>query len=452
MSIDVRDVHGVSLADLGFETLPDDFFDARTSREYRFHVAEDILRASKARPHPVKSVEDLLPLYDGVDRVALYVHVPWCVETCTYCYYYGKVDRRSAMQKLLNAEFAHADLLDRRIGLRRKTVSSIYFGGGTPTVLPADLLEQTVGGYVERYAERGTTEVCVEGSISSLTPEKIELLERYVTRLSIGVQSFNDRLLKSVARSFSAEKALGLLRDVVSRFASVNIDLIFGLRNQSFDDWLETIDTAIALEVPSLTLYRLEFRVPGLIAEYDADPHSFPDEILCRRMRHAAKTRLLAAGYRENLIGWFLKPKVADTVVYRERWQKQTPCVALGPHVHNYGPDYFYYNDHDPNRYLEAAQAGRAPITEWFAFPPPARLLWFVMAQWKSNRPISYRRLVEAYGDTARSFFQALAYHQSAGLLGDEGDEVAPTEAGKSLIEWILRDLIDAWLPTAAAG
>ena len=179
----------------------------------------------------------------------------------------------------------HAMMMDEWIDLPNRNIPSIYFGGGTPTVLPADLLDETPGYYVDRYRTHNDCEVCLECSPITLKPKKIEILERYINRLSIGVQSFDDRVLKTLERKHTGAGAKEVLAEVVPRFASVNVDLVYGLYEQSLSDWLASVEAAINLEVQSLTVYRLDTRdVPAIIRTFRREPEKFPGEHMYRRM------------------------------------------------------------------------------------------------------------------------------------------------------------------------
>ncbi|KYG00694.1 radical SAM protein [Sorangium sp. So ce394] len=424
--------------------LPGDFFEQRTARQFRFRIFEDVVKAcSRPSRYDDAALPWIRSLYAGAPSVALYAHVPWCVEECTYCYYWGKIDKRSEMQRLLEAERAHARLMDELCGLREKSVPSIYFGGGTPTVLPRDMLEEHLA-FFTSYRLTPDAEVCVEASIGTLGREKLDVLERYATRLSIGVQAFNDRLLGMVARTFSREKAMDVLREAIARIPSVNIDLLYGLKTQTRAEFLESVETAIALETPSITLYRLEVRDdPPLVREYEAAPGAFPSEVECRVMRAEAKALLEGAGYRENLVGWFLKPKVADTKVYRERWEKQTPCVAFGPHVQNYGPGHFYINVDDKEEYIARVNARSLPIGTKYELGPLERMYILVLALWKSNRPVDLAELRASFDDAlVQRFAASTARYVDWGLLTSAGAVLSLTPAGESLLEWLLGDLI----------
>ena len=432
------------LADMGLGKLPSTYFEDKSGLNYRFYVAEDIVKAG-GRP-PVTFDDEMqstiLDFYSDIDRVALYVHVPWCVETCTYCYYWGKVESKSQMAQLFNAEKEHLKLIGSKIDIENKEIPSIYFGGGTPTVLPVELLEEYLDFFVGRFAD-SATEVCSEASISSLTAEKISIMKKYVTRLSLGVQTFSDRLLKAVARSFTADKAKEVIRTAVENFHSVNIDLIYGLQNQTMADWIDAIQEAIRLEVPSVTLYRLEIRVPMMIQEYRKDQSTFPDEITCREMRHRARYLLEQAGYRENLVGWFVKSKVTDTVVYRERWARQTPCLAFGPGVHNYGSDYFYYNTLDKDEYIARVERGSLPVHKIYCMQDKEQLLWFIIAQWKSNLPVYLNEIRARFGAEGESFLRTVAGDFSKwNLLSISDEGFVLTDGGKSILEWMICDMM----------
>ncbi len=427
--------------------LPDDFFHGKDGTNYRFTILKDVAIAGGAKPIPYDDSHQsaILDLYHKYKDFALYVHLPWCVEHCSYCHYYrGPVLKRAELERMLAAEKKHAGMLDEWIGLDKKNVNSIYFGGGTPTVIPSEMLEDTLQFYVERYGQNGHCEVCVESSVITLKPKKIEILEKYVDRLSVGVQSFNDRILQTVGRKHTSAQAQECLQEVVPRFHSVNLDLIYGLYKQSLEDWLETVQIGINLKVQSFTIYRLDIReVPAIIRNFRAEPENFPDEQLCRQMYWDAKQMLQAAGYRENLVGWFLLPQVKDTAVYRERWEKQSPCVSFGPGLHNYAADHFYESFPGHDDYINAVEAGKLPIKHYYELTPVKKLVWYVLAQLKSNSPIYQSVMIERFGQETTDWFMAIARNYIQwGILEEFGDKIQLVETQHYILEWLLVELI----------
>lgn len=428
--------------------LPRNYFEGKNGLSYRFTILKDVAVAG-ADPVPYDdSLQDsIYGLYGKYKDFALYVHFPWCIEHCSYCHYYrGPILKREELEKMLAAERKHARMMDEKIDLRSQVIRSIYFGGGTPTVIPTDLLEEALEYYVGRYGSHEECEVCVEVSPLTLKPQKIDILERYVDRLSIGVQSFDDWILKNVERKHTGAQAIELLQEVVPRFPSVNVDLIYGLYEQDLDTWLKSVEEAVKVRAQSLTIYRLDIReMPRIIKLFRETPDKFPDEQLCWQMYREAKRILEANGYRENLIGWFLLPSVKDTTVYRERWEKQSPCISFGPALHNYAADHFYESLPGHEEYIQAVEAGKLPIKHIYTMTPEKQLIWYVLAQLKSNSPVYKTLIIDRFGPNLLNRFMELARNYiSWGVLRDSGDKLEIAEEYHYLLEWVLLDFIDS--------
>ena len=427
--------------------LPGNYFEDKDGTNYRFTILKDIAVAGSAPPIPYDDtlLDEIIGLYGKYKDFALYIHCPWCIEHCSYCHYYqGPMLKRTRLESMLEAEKKHARMMDAWIDLPNRNIRSIYFGGGTPTVLPADLLDETIAYYVERYGSCNDCEVCLECSPVTLKPKKIAILERYINRLSVGVQSFDDRVLKLVERKHTSALAKEVLAEVIPLFASVNVDLIYGLYEQSLSDWLASVETAINLETQSLTIYRLDIRdVPAIIRSFRKEPGKFPDEPMCRRMYDEARRLLESAGYRENLVGWFLLPRVKDTVVYRERWEKQSPCIAFGPALHNYAADHFYETLSDHGEYIAAVDTGKLPVKHIYPLTPEKQLVWYVLARWKSNSPVYKSVIIERFGqDRFNRFMDLIVNYLNWGVLEESGDKIQVTDHNHYILEWVLLELI----------
>jgi oxygen-independent coproporphyrinogen-3 oxidase len=431
-----------------FQGLPGNYFEGKNGLSYRFTILKDIAVAgADPVPYDDSFQESIYSLYRKYKDFALYVHFPWCIEHCSYCHYYrGPILKREELEKMLAAERKHAQLMDENINLQSQVIRSIYFGGGTPTVIPTDLLEEALEYYVGRYGSHEECEVCVEVSPLTLKPQKIDILERYVDRLSIGVQSFDDGILKNVERKHTGARVIEILQEVVPRFPSVNVDLIYGLYEQSLETWLKSVEEAVKLKAQSLTIYRLDIReMPRVMKSFREEPDKFPDEHSCWRMYVEAKKILEANGYRENLIGWFLLPSVKDTTVYRERWEKQSPCIAFGPALHNYAADHFYESLPDHNEYIQAVEAGKLPIKNMYTMTPKKQLIWYVLAQLKSNSPVKRTVIIDRFGHNLLNWFMELARNYITwGVLLDSGEKLEIAEEYHYILEWVLLDFIES--------
>ena len=435
--------------DVSKSALPPDYFKGKDGTKYRFTIFKDIAVAGSVQPIPYDDIhrQEIIDLYSKRKEFAIYVHCPWCIEHCSYCHYYrGPMLKRNELEHMLEAEKQHLEMIDREIDLRSRKVNSIYFGGGTPTVLPTDLLENAISYHVDRYGGKDC-EVCLECSPITLKPQKIAVLERYINRLSVGVQSFDDKILKLVERKHTGALAKEVLAEVIPRFASVNVDLIYGLYEQNLSEWLKTIETTINLKSQSVTIYRLDIReIPAIHKVFHDEPEKFPDELMCQQMYEEARRLLLASGYRENLIGWFLLPQVKDTVVYRERWEKQTPCIGLGPALHNYGADHFYETLPGHAEYIATVQAGKLPIKHVYPLTPEKKTLWYVMAQLKSSSPVYKSVIKERFGESMLNWFLDLArnYLEWQVLIeaDESGDRLELSPEHHFILEWMLVEMI----------
>jgi oxygen-independent coproporphyrinogen-3 oxidase len=430
-------------------SLPEDYFQGKDGTTYRFTILKDIAAAGSAAPilYDDSHQDYIIGLYGKYKNFTLYVHFPWCIEHCSYCHYYrGPMPKKSQMESMLEAEKKHAVMMDQWLDLPNRNFPSIYFGGGTPTILPGGLLEEALAYYVERYGNHQDCEVCLEGSPITLKAKKIEILERYVNRLSIGIQSFDDRILKLVERKHSGAQAKEVLAEVIPRFASVNVDLIYGFYQQGISDWLASVETVINLKAQSVTIYRLDIReIPAIIRTYRQEPGMFPDEWVCWRMYDEARLILESAGYKENLVGWFLLPQVKDTTVYRERWEKQSPCIALGPGLHNYAADHFYETLMDHEEYIAAARAGKLPIKHIYNLTPEKQLIWYVLAQLKSNSPVYKTVIIDRFGqELCDRFMELVGNYITWGVLQDSGDKLKLTKESHYILVWMLVELIQS--------
>jgi len=429
-------------------SIPDDYFTNKDAVKYKFNILKDIILSEKLKKVEYDEIldSDVFAFYSKYNDINLYVHFPWCIEKCTFCYYYvGKFMNVKKVQATLDAVKKHAYIFNDNIGMLNKNIKTIYFGGGTPTTIPLALLEEILSFFNDLYNPKKNCEFTCEASIITLKPKKIALLKKYINRLSIGIQSFDNNLLKQIGRLHTAEKSIDVLKTIIPEFPCVNIDLIYGLPNQTLTTFLDSVEKAISLNAQSFTIYRLDLReTPAMIQNFKENPKIFPGEIDCQIMYKEAKKMFYQAGYVENLIGWFLRPPVQDTLVYRERWQKQNPCIALGPGVNNYAADFFYETILDNEQYKASIDINKLPISNLYEMNLKVQLIWYILAQWKSNSPLYKERVHSKFGvDLFNHLVKTVDDYIKWGVIIDFGDRMEISEEGKSFVEWILLEIVD---------
>jgi oxygen-independent coproporphyrinogen III oxidase len=195
----------------------------------------------------------------------IYVHIPFCARICPYCAFYKDLLDRSQTSRFCEALLRELELNEsrRRTGDHRSLLrpSTIYFGGGTPTALNIAQLELLLRGFHERLELSQLVEWTIEANPGSVSARKAALLKTFgVNRISLGVQSWDDELLKLLGREHNAQQAeesFRILRD--ADFTNVNVDLMFGLPGQTVDQWRATLEKTIALEPEHVSTYCLTY-------------------------------------------------------------------------------------------------------------------------------------------------------------------------------------------------
>jgi oxygen-independent coproporphyrinogen III oxidase len=195
----------------------------------------------------------------------IYVHIPFCARICPYCAFYKDLLDRSQTSRFCEALLRELELNEsrRRTGDRRSLLcpSTIYFGGGTPTALNIAQLELLLRGFHEWLELSQLVEWTIEANPGSISARKAALLKKFgVNRISLGVQSWDDELLKLLGREHNAQQAeesFRILRD--AGFTNVNVDLMFGLPGQTVDQWRATLEKTIALEPEHVSTYCLTY-------------------------------------------------------------------------------------------------------------------------------------------------------------------------------------------------
>ena len=189
--------------------------------------------------------------------LALYLHLPFCAAKCRYCdfaSYPGREDAWSAYLSALAEEWRQ--WLPK---LESTEIATIFFGGGTPSLLPAEAMERLLGEILDSGRVRADAEITMEANPGTASPDKLRRLRRAgVNRLSLGAQSFSDALLRSLGRIHRASDiagAVAMARD--AGFDNLNLDLMYALPGQTLSDWRETLDAAMALRPEHLSAYSL---------------------------------------------------------------------------------------------------------------------------------------------------------------------------------------------------
>ena len=267
----------------------------------------------------------------------IYIHVPFCKSFCIYCDFYSEIAAEGMAEAYTREICAE---IKRRSGEMDGNPKTLYFGGGTPSVLPLGCLSRILlaleevghGGPYQEFTMEVNPEDIVEKGLPYV--ESLKLLG--VNRISIGMQSLDDDLLQWMNRRHNAEnakKAFHIVRE--AGIKNISVDLIFGLSNLSDEVWSKTIDGVLELQPEHISCYQLTVEGDNVLAHRleTGDYEEASDEV-CRRQYDLLCTKLAAAGFLHYEISNFAKP--GYEAVHNGGYWARRPYVGLGPSAHSF--------------------------------------------------------------------------------------------------------------------
>lgn len=243
-----------------------------------------------------------------MNPLSLYIHVPFCASKCAYCDFASYPGREGDWARYFEALWGEIE--GWRPALRGYEAATVFVGGGTPTLVDAGYIRKTLDRCRAALPFAEGAEITIEGNPGTLTPEKLRVYRRAgIDRLSLGAQSFDDGLLRSLGRIHAAAQigeAVRMARE--AGFANLNLDLMYALPEQTMDQWRDTLDNAIALGVEHVSAYSLivEDGTPMALRLARGEA-AVPDDDAVNAMQREAVARLARAGYGRYEISNYAK-------------------------------------------------------------------------------------------------------------------------------------------------
>jgi oxygen-independent coproporphyrinogen-3 oxidase len=353
----------------------------------------------------------------------LYLHIPFCKHKCGYCDF----NAYAGMDRLMPD---YVDALERELAYARERfafqqLETVYLGGGTPSLLPADLASRLLDFVRSTFNVAPDAEVTLEANPASTDEARVAAwLEGGVNRLSLGVQGFDPRALAVLERktdAAQATRAFALARSMGVR--NLSVDLIYAVPYQSMDTWLDTLDRALALGPDHVSTYCLSFEEGTLLHRRRAEgkvPEVAPD--LQWDQLDAAVTRMEASGFRRYEVSNWARPGFESR--HNHAYWRCRPVYGAGAGAHSYATDgaaaWRWWNVARPREYIAAAPSPRADGEE--------------LDRRKARAEALMLGLRTAEGTAAPAGFDAeLATLQKSGLVLRTDGRVVPTRRGMDL-------------------
>ena len=290
----------------------------------------------------------------------IYIHIPFCKQACHYCDFHFSTTLANQDQ-LVDA--LAQELILRKTDLSNTTIETIYFGGGTPSLLTQKQLDKILNVIYKHYKISKSPEITLEANPDDLDFDKLKMLKSLsVNRLSIGVQSFFDEDLKLMNRAHQSLEAKLCLEHAKSLFNNISIDLIYGIPGLSNDRWLQNIETALSFHIPHISSYALTVEHKTAL-EYHIKSGKIqaPNDEQANEQFYLLIDTLEKAGFVHYELSNFGKPNFfsENNSAY---WQGK-PYLGIGPSAHSYDGTKRSWNISNNPKYIKAIQENLLPST-----------------------------------------------------------------------------------------
>lgn len=370
-----------------------------------------------------------------VEEVSLYIHVPFCTRKCSYCSFYV-LRYDSALVALFLEALKKEIALYKPLWSQKKLVS-IYFGGGTPSLLPSEAIQSIL----EDLAPLGNDlEITLEANPENVGLEQFkEFRSLGINRISLGVQSFDDSLLNFLTRRHSSHEAQeAVLAASQAGFENISIDLMYDIPNQTLSAFESTLQQALMLPISHLSLYNLTFEpnTPFHRREKALRP-LLPQETISTEMLSRAIDCLEGAGWSRYEISAFAKSPSTISRHNLGYWIGR-PFLGLGPSAHSFWQGNRFSNLSNLREYHQKLQAGQLPIESYDTISLQARQKELLAIRLRTFLP--YRISDQALPCETQKTLEEFA---KKGWLHQQGDTLQLTQEGARFYDTMAIELVE---------
>ena len=370
--------------------------------------------------------------------LSFYVHIPYCIKRCGYCDF--NTYTPSELQDGATLEIVSADYIDAVVqelkSAPKDPVSTIFFGGGTPSLLPAKDLGRVISAIREHNGLREGAEITLEANPDSVTPEKLaDYISAGFNRISFGAQSFVPHVLATLDRTHNPDnvkKAVDAAR--AAGFLSISVDLIYGTPGESLDDWRISVESALALDIDHISAYALIVETgTKLAAQIKRGDIAMPDDDAMADMYLLVDSLSEANGMSWYELSNWSKPghECKHNVAY---WHNAN-WWGLGPGAHSHMNGKRFWNVKHPSAYKTRVFAGETPIHESEVLTAEQIQDEKIMLSIRMREGISFDEL-------APHHLERLAIYKENGYVSLHGDSVTLTPVGRLIADRIVRELV----------
>lgn len=370
---------------------------------------------------------------------SLYIHIPFCKKACHYCSFYFTL---STVKK---AEFIEAlckEIQSQSNDLKGQTISSIYFGGGTPSLLSYQDLDKVLETINKNYTIDLNPEISIESNPENLTESYLnELRALAFNRLSIGVQSFSNSDLEIMNRNHNVNQALEAVKLARRKFDNISIDLIFGLPHSGMKQWQTNLEQAVSLDIDHISTYNLTVEEKTALArkvgrnELPIEPDDTLNEMYFHTIDFLEKHGLIQ--YEISNFG-----KENHWSQHNMSYWLQKPYLGFGPSAHSYSGVERRWNVSNLKNYIEAINKGEN-FSEYEVLSIENKYNEYVMTRLRTIFGLGIEEIKTTFGENfEHHFLSKVKELQAQNWIQEENKHYKLTSSGKVLADHLASELM----------
>ena len=382
--------------------------------------------------------------FQALPPLSLYIHIPWCVRKCPYCDFNSHEARGAFPER----EYVAALVRDLELALPLiwgRKVYTVFFGGGTPSLLSGESIEQIMRSVRMLLPLDINAEVTLEANPGTVEADRFaDYRDAGVNRLSMGIQSFNDTHLQALGRIHTADEARQAIEIAQQHFDNINLDLMYALPKQALDEALQDVRSALSFSPQHLSCYHLTLEPNTL---FHRNPPSLPDDDASSDMQQRIEETLAVQGYQHYETSAFAQPK--RRAKHNLNYWQFGDYLGIGAGAHSKlsfpGRVIRQARHKQPQAYLNAVAKG-APLQSEHVVAPGELAFEFMMNALRLNEGFDSTLFEKRTSLSLLSIQRELAEAETRGLLFRDHQGIAPTPMGQRF----LNDLLGMFLKNAA--
>ena len=385
----------------------------------------------------------ILNMLDG----GIYIHVPFCRNKCIYCDFYSGGQRIAEWDKYIKAILC--ELVVRKDEVSFKP-STLYIGGGTPSLIPSVYFEKLIDELNQGLGVNHWQEFTIEVNPEDISEHQCKVWKNAgVNRISIGIQSLNDTELKMIGRKHSAQDSIEAFNLLKNYFDNISVDLMFGIPHQSLNSYIESLQRVIDLKPTHVSSYSLMLE-PGtaMTLLVEKEKIKLPDEDEWMKMFQTTHNFLKVAGYDRYEISNYALPGYRS--IHNSSYWDGKPYLGLGPSAHSYdGYKMRRANLNDIKKYIKHFSKSTVNINEMGSFYNEEILNdeelkeEFIMTRLRRSSGFNIREYAVRFGENEKNILLKRAQgYISGGLMKCDDENLSFTDSGFEISDTILSHLI----------